>query len=281
MKRTAADAATHDPATSNAPAVLTATDLVRSFGKTPALRGVSCAIRPGEIVAITGPSGSGKSTLLLCLAGVLQPDAGSVTFDGRRIDRLTERERSRLRRTEFGVLFQFGQLVSELTVGENVALPLLLSGARRKAALRTAADWLDRFGVAELADRHPGELSGGQQQRAAVARALVTEPRVLFADEPTGALDSLAGEQLLTQLTRVAKENGTAVLIVTHEAQVAAYAQREIALWDGSVVDDGLTDAPTAGARPGSRLHADADEPDTVGDPVATFEDTGSDEREG
>ncbi|SHM94315.1 ABC transporter ATP-binding protein [Cryptosporangium aurantiacum] len=236
--------------------VLTGTDLVRSFGKTPALRGVSCAIRAGEIVAITGPSGSGKSTLLLCLAGVLAPDAGAVNFGGRRIDQLSEAERSRLRRTELGVLFQFGQLVPELTVGENVALPLLLSGARRREALGTASEWLDRFGVADLAQRYPGELSGGQQQRAAVARSLVTEPRVLFADEPTGALDSLAGEQLLTQLTRVARENGTAVLIVTHEAQVAAYAQREITLWDGSVVDDGSTAAPTEAPQP-----------------VATFED--------
>jgi putative ABC transport system ATP-binding protein len=260
--------------TNDAPTVLTGTDLVRSYGRTPALRGVSCSVRAGEIVAITGPSGSGKSTLLLCLAGVLVPDAGTVTFDDRQINQLSESERSRLRRTELGVLFQFGQLVPELTVGENVALPLLLSRARRAAALRTASEWLDRFGVADLAARYPGELSGGQAQRAALARALVTEPRVLFADEPTGALDSLAGEQLLTQLTRVARENGTAVLIVTHEAQVAAYAQREIALWDGSVVDDGLTGAPSAGARPGSRL-LDDDEPQ----PVTTFDDT--DPREG
>ncbi|MFG1920802.1 ABC transporter ATP-binding protein [Cryptosporangium sp. NPDC048952] len=246
--------------------VLTGTDLELAYGKTPALRGASCAVRAGEIVAITGPSGSGKSSLLLCLAGVLVPDAGSViyngsgTYDGRRIDQLSEGDRSRLRRTELGVLFQFGQLVPELPIAENVALPLLLSGARRKAALATATEWLDRFGVADLAARYPGEVSGGQRQRAAVARALVTNPRVLFADEPTGALDSLAGEQLLTQLTRVARENGTAVLIVTHEAQVAAYAQREIALWDGAVVDDGLTD-------------------DDVPQPVATFDDP--DTREG
>jgi putative ABC transport system ATP-binding protein len=177
--------------------------------------------------------------LLLCLAGVLKPDAGEVVFGGQRIDQLGEAARARLRRTELGVLFQFGQLVPELTVAENVALPLLLGGARRSAALEVATGWLDRFGVADLAHRDPGQLSGGQQQRAAVARALVTGPRVLLADEPTGALDSLAGEQLLTQLTRVSRENGTAVLIVTHEAQVAAYAQREIALWDGSVIDDG------------------------------------------
>lgn len=247
MKRTVADTATND-AVAAGPTVLTGVDLVRSYGRTPALRGVSCEVRAGEIVAITGPSGSGKSTLLLCLAGVLVPDAGAVTFDGQRVDQLSEGARSRLRRTAFGVLFQFGQLVSELTVGENVALPLLLSGARRAPALRTASEWLDRFGVADLAGRKADELSGGQRQRAAVARALVTEPRVLFADEPTGALDSLAGEQLLTQLTRVARENGTAVLLVTHEAQVAAYAQREIALWDGAVADahtgDPAGDAP-------------------------------------
>ncbi|MFI5958567.1 ABC transporter ATP-binding protein [Cryptosporangium sp. NPDC051539] len=249
-------AATRDEAAEpDAPAVLTATDLVKSFGRTPALRAVSCAIRPGEIVAITGPSGSGKSTLLLCLAGVIRPDDGEVTFAGRRIDRLSEADRARLRRTDLGVLFQFGQLAGELTIAENVALPLLLGGAKRAPALATASAWLDRFGVADLGGRYPGEISGGQQQRAAVARALVTGPRVLFADEPTGSLDSLAGEQLLTQLTRVARENGTAVLIVTHEAQVAAYAQREIALWDGVVVDDGLTVA-TRGSR---LLGADAD----------------------
>lgn len=213
--------------------VLAARSLVKSYGNSPALRGVSLSAARGDVLAITGPSGSGKSTLLLCLAGILRPDAGEVSFAARRIDTLGESARSALRRREFGVLFQFGQLVPELTAQENVALPLLLSGVRRREALTAARSWLDRFGVADLAEQRPPSMSGGQAQRVAVARALVTEPEVLFADEPTGALDTLAGEQVLGQLTRVAREAGTTVLLVTHDAKVAAYADREIVIRDG------------------------------------------------
>ncbi len=216
-------------------ATISARGIVKSYGATPALREVSFRAEPGEIVAITGPSGSGKSTLLLCLAGILQPEAGEVWFAGRRIDDAGEEARSRMRRTVFGVLFQFGQLVAELTAAENVALPLLLSGARRREALAVARTGLDRVGVADLADVHPSQMSGGQAQRVAMARALVTRPDVLFADEPTGALDSLAGEQVLTELTRAARQGGTTVLLVTHEARVAAYADRELSLRDGVV----------------------------------------------
>ncbi len=225
------------PSDSTTGAVLTARSLVKSYGNSPALRGVSLSAARGDVLAITGPSGSGKSTLLLCLAGILRPDAGEVRFGGRRIDTEDEATRSRLRRREFGVLFQFGQVVPELTAQENVALPLLLSGVRRREAMTAARSWLDRFGVAELAAQRPPQMSGGQAQRVAVARAMVTEPEVLFADEPTGALDSLAGEQVLEQLTRVAREAGTTVLLVTHDAKVAAYADREI------VIRDGLADA--------------------------------------
>ena len=228
--------------------VLDARDLVKSFGHSPALRGVSFAARAGEVVAVTGPSGSGKSTLLHCLAGILRPDAGEVRWRGRRIDTESEASRSRLRRTEFGVLFQFGQLVPELTAAENVALPLLLAGTRRRAALATAAGWLDRFGVAELAAKRPTEMSGGQAQRVATARALVTGPAVLFADEPTGALDTLAGEQVLVALTRAARESGTTVLVVTHDAKVAAHADREVVLRDGLLDSDDRA-VPAAGAR--------------------------------
>ncbi|MBQ1015728.1 ATP-binding cassette domain-containing protein, partial [Micromonospora sp. M51] len=168
-----------------------------------------------------------------------------------RIDTWSEAARSRLRRTEFGVLFQFGQLVAELTAAENVSLPLLLAGTGRREARVAALTWLERFGVAELADVRPGEMSGGQQQRCATARALVTEPRVLFADEPTGALDTLTGEQVLTQLVRLAREQHTSVLLVTHEPRIAAYADREIVLRDGLVDHTGLgLDVPlTGGAR--------------------------------
>ncbi len=219
---------------------LRARGLVKSYGHTPALRGVTLDVAEGEIVAVTGPSGCGKSTLLHCLAGILRPDAGEVLYREHRLDTLSERMRSRMRRTEFGVLFQFGQLVGELTAAENVALPLLLAGTGRREARGAALAWLERLGVADLADSRPGEMSGGQQQRCAVARALVTEPRVLFADEPTGALDSLTSEQLLGQLVRLARGQRTTVVLVTHDAQVAGYADREVALRDGGYDPSGL-----------------------------------------
>ncbi|MGV9809285.1 ABC transporter ATP-binding protein [Micromonospora chersina] len=219
---------------------LQARGVVRAYGRTPALRGVTLDVAEGEILAVTGPSGCGKSTLLHCLAGILRPDAGQVTWCGERIDEWPEAARSRLRRTEFGVLFQFGQLVAELTAAENVALPLLLAGTGRREARTAALTWLERLGVAEVADVPPGEMSGGQQQRCALARALVTEPRVLFADEPTGALDTLTGEQVLTQLVRLAREQRTTVVLVTHEPRIAAYADREVTLRDGMVDHTGL-----------------------------------------
>jgi putative ABC transport system ATP-binding protein len=220
--------------------ILSARGVVRSYGQIPALRGVTLEVRAGEVLAVTGPSGCGKSTLLHCLAGILRPDAGEVCYGEHRIDTWSEKARSRLRRTEFGVLFQFGQLVPELTAAENVALPLLLAGTGRREARTAAQAWLERLGVGELADGRPGEMSGGQQQRCAVARALVTEPRVLFADEPTGALDSLTGEQVLSHLIRLARQQGTTVVLVTHDAQVAAYADREVTLRDGAVDASGL-----------------------------------------
>jgi putative ABC transport system ATP-binding protein len=164
-----------------------------------------------------GPSGSGKSTLLHCLAGILVPDGGEVRCDGARLDTLGEEARTRLRGDTFGFVFQFGQLVPELTAPENVALPLLLGGARRAAALARARPWFPRLGLDGLEPRRSGELSGGQAQRVALARALVAGPKVLFADEPTGALDSLAGEQVMDLLVGTAREAGTTVILVTHE----------------------------------------------------------------
>ncbi|MER5334432.1 ABC transporter ATP-binding protein [Micromonospora sp. NPDC002717] len=212
-----------------------ARDVHLSFGETPALRGASVSVAPGEIVAIMGPSGSGKSTLLHCLAGILVPDAGEIHFDGRRIDTLGEQERSILRRDQFGFVFQFGQLVPELTAEENVALPLLLSGVKRAAALTEARPWFERLGLAGLERRRSGELSGGQAQRVALARGLVARPGALFADEPTGALDSLTGEQVMNLLVASAREQGTTVVLVTHEARVAAYADRQVIVRDGKV----------------------------------------------
>ena len=223
--------------------VLSARSLVYSYGTSPALRGLSLEIGQGEMVAVSGPSGSGKSTLLLCLAGVLVPDAGTVSYNGSRISDSNERTRSRLRRGEFGVLFQFGQLVPELTTVENVALPLLLGGSRRRSARTAALTWMERFDVAELADRQPPEISGGQQQRVALARAMVTEPGILFTDEPTGALDLLASEKVMAHLTRVTREARTTVVIVTHDPLIAAYADREV------VVRDGVIDAAAVTAQ--------------------------------
>lgn len=216
--------------------LLAARDLVKAHGRNEALRGATVDLRPGEILAVTGASGSGKSTLLHCLAGIVRPDSGAVTYGGERLDRLPERRLSELRRTEFGVVFQFGQLIPELTALDNVALPLLLGGARRQEAQASAGEWLERFGVRGQEELRPGEMSGGQAQRVALARALVTGPKVVFADEPTGALDSLASEQVMSALTHTARESGTAVLLITHDAQVAAYADREVRLADGAVL---------------------------------------------
>jgi putative ABC transport system ATP-binding protein len=212
-----------------------ARDVRLSFGPTPALRGATVTVAAGEILAVMGPSGSGKSTLLHCLAGILTPDDGEVWFGGRRIDDLGEAERSALRRDRFGFVFQFGQLVPELTAEENIALPLLLSGVRRRAALERAGAWFDRLDLGGLQGRRSGELSGGQAQRVALARGLVAGPEVLFADEPTGALDSLTGEHVMDLLVSVARDEGTTVVLVTHEARVAAYADREIVVRDGRV----------------------------------------------
>ncbi len=221
------------PQPATPPPILTGRGIHRRFGATDALRGIDFSLSPGEIVAVMGPSGSGKSTLLHCLAGILTPDAGTVEFDGRRIDTMSEAERSRLRRTAFGFVFQFGQLVPELTALENVALPLLLDGVRRTDAEARAAEWFPRLDLDGLEGRRPGDMSGGQAQRIAVARALVAGPAIVFADEPTGSLDSLAGEHVMELLTAAARSAGASVVIVTHEARVAAYAHREVIVRDG------------------------------------------------
>ncbi|MEU6401464.1 ABC transporter ATP-binding protein [Streptomyces sp. NPDC046985] len=213
--------------------LLAAEDLRKAYGPTTALDGAEFSIHPGEIVAVMGPSGSGKSTLLHCLAGIVTPDSGSIAYDGRELTALSDAQRSALRRSEFGFVFQFGQLVPELTCVENVALPLRLNGSPRKAAEQAALSWMRRLEVDDLAGKRPGEVSGGQGQRVAVARSLVTGPRVLFADEPTGALDSLNGERVMELLTETARSSGAAVVLVTHEARVAAYSDREIVVRDG------------------------------------------------
>jgi putative ABC transport system ATP-binding protein len=215
--------------------LIEARDIVFDFGETPALRGANLTIREGEILAVMGPSGSGKSTLLHCLAGILVPQHGEVYFSDQRIDTLSDSDRSALRRDAFGFVFQFGQLVPELTAEENVALPLLLGGLRRNDALQRAREWFERLGIEGLERRRSGELSGGQAQRVALARGLVAHPKVLFADEPTGSLDSLTGELVMELLVTAAREDGTTVVLVTHEPRVAAYAGREVIVRDGLV----------------------------------------------
>lgn len=215
--------------------ILVARDVHKSFGQTPALTGADMSVAAGEIVAVMGPSGSGKSTLLHCVAGVLRPDRGEVWFDGRRVDELKDSERTVLRRRSFGFVFQFGQLVPELTAEENVALPLILGGTRRAPAVQAAREWLTRLGLDGLGERRSGELSGGQAQRVALARGLITAPKVLFADEPTGSLDSLTGVHVMDLLVETAKAEGTTVVLVTHEPRVAAYADREVVVRDGKV----------------------------------------------
>ncbi|GAA2373733.1 ABC transporter ATP-binding protein [Streptomyces cuspidosporus] len=217
--------------------LLTAEGLRKAYGPTPALDGADFSIHPGEVVAVMGPSGSGKSTLLHCLAGIVTPDAGTVHYDGQLLSAMSDSRRSALRRSEFGFVFQFGQLVPELSCVENVALPLRLTGVGRKEAESRALSWLERLEVADVRAKRPGEVSGGQGQRVAVARALVSGPRVLFADEPTGALDSLNGERVMELLTAAARETRAAVVLVTHEARVAAYSDREVVVRDGKARD--------------------------------------------
>ena len=227
--------------------LIEARDVRKSFGQTPALRGASVAVGRGEILAIMGPSGSGKSTLLHCLAGIYAPDGGEVWFDGSRMDTLDEAARTKLRRTVFGFVFQFGQLVPELTAADNVAMPLLLNRVRRRTAYETAATWLEKLGIGDKGGRRTGELSGGEAQRVAIARALALGPKLIFADEPTGSLDSLTGEKVMDLLVSLAREQGTTVIIVTHDARVAAYADRVVMVRDGLVsLDLGAAEAPAA-----------------------------------
>lgn len=204
-----------------------------SFGPTTALVDVDLAVRPGESVALMGPSGSGKSTLLLCLAGILRPDTGRITTAGVTVTEASDADRSRHRLARLGFVFQFGDLIPELSLVENTALPLQLTGTRQREADQRARDMLDRLGVADCADRRAGEVSGGQAQRAAVARALVHGPAVVFADEPTGSLDSSSGEQVLDLLMSAAAAEQAAVLIVTHDHRVAAHTDRLVVLRDG------------------------------------------------
>ena len=236
--------------------IMRARGLEMSFGQTHALRGVDLDVAAGEVLAVTGPSGSGKSTLLHVMAGVLVPDAGRVDYHGadttQDIATLDEAARSRLRLKEFGFIFQFGQLLPDLSALDNVTIPLLLAGTPRRRALAQARETLGELGLSEHLDKRPTQLSGGQAQRAAVARALVTNPRLLFADEPTGSLDSLAAERTMEVLLASVRSRGASLVIITHDARIAAYADREVTVRDGRI-GSGTTQA---GSGPNEPRHA-------------------------
>nr|WP_253267816.1 ABC transporter ATP-binding protein [Streptomyces asoensis] len=191
------------------------------------------SLRRGQVAAITGQSGSGKSSLLYCLAGVLPVSRGEVRFDGQSLGTLNDEELSMLRRERFGFVFQYGELLPELTVEENAALPLRLAGQRKAEALAAAGEILGRLGLADLRGRRPSQVSGGQSQRVAVARALVHKPAVIFADEPTGSLDSSNASSVLEEFLSLARSQGTAVVLVTHDTQVADRADDRYVMCDG------------------------------------------------
>ncbi|WP_329789007.1 ABC transporter ATP-binding protein [Lentzea sp. DG1S-22] len=217
--------------------VLAARGLVKTYGDVHALAGVDVDISAGDVLAVVGPSGSGKTTLLHVLSGILRADGGEVFLDGRAIGELNETGRSALRRTAFGFVFQSGMLVAELTAEENAALPMLLAGGSREESLGAARLWLSRLGLRGLEKRLPGQLSGGQAQRVAIARALAHRPRVIFADEPTGALDTRTGQEMMTALLRAAEETGAAVVIVTHDKAIADRALRVVEIQDGRIAN--------------------------------------------
>ena len=216
--------------------IISAKNIKKSYGQTEVLHGVSLDVKQGEVLAIMGPSGSGKSTLLHSLAAIIPVDSGEIVFGGHNIGKFSDNKRSILRRTAFGFVFQFSQLVPELSVIDNVALPLLLNGVSRNKAYTEAKKWLEAVGLTDKHDSTPGEISGGQAQRVAIARAMVAQPKILFADEPTGSLDSLNSEHVMELFIKTAKDNGTTVIMVTHEPTVAAYADREIVVRDGIIV---------------------------------------------
>jgi putative ABC transport system ATP-binding protein len=207
------------------------------------LRNVSFSVQPGEFVAITGPSGSGKTTLLGLLAGLDTPSGGRVILDGAEMSSMSEDDRARIRSAKVGFVFQSFQLISTLTAAENVQVPLELRG--ESGAERRAADLLERVGLRERATHFPTQLSGGEQQRVAIARAFSNQPSIMFADEPTGNLDAASGERVVALLEELNHESGSTVVIVTHDATLAARARRQIRLADGVVIEDtGSTGQP-------------------------------------
>jgi putative ABC transport system ATP-binding protein len=203
-----------------------------------AVRDINLTVDDGEFLAVMGPSGSGKSTLLYMMGGLERPTSGKVMLRDQDLSKLNDEMLSQVRRTQMGFVFQFYNLIPVLTAKENVAMPLILDGVARAEALKRAYEALDRVGVADRSTHRPSELSGGQQQRVALARALVTNPALILGDEPTGNLDSRAGEEVVQLLRRATDDWGRTVILVTHDPRIAAFADRIVFLRDGQVVDE-------------------------------------------
>ncbi|MDH4139268.1 MAG: ABC transporter ATP-binding protein [Coriobacteriia bacterium] len=226
-------------------------NLTRVYGHGPtavtALDSVDLAIEPGEFVAVMGPSGCGKSTLLNLLGGLDTPTRGSVRIDDREIASMSDDEVTRLRRERIGFVFQFFNLIPILDAVENAALPLVLDGVPKAEAKRKAVTWLERVGIGNRLTGRPDELSGGEQQRVAVARALVSQPALVLADEPTGNLDSKSSNEIAALMRQISDEWGHAILMVTHDPGIAAHADRIVFMRDGRIVDDAhIADAAAA-----------------------------------
>ncbi|HAE58491.1 MAG TPA: lipoprotein-releasing system ATP-binding protein LolD [Anaerolineae bacterium] len=222
--------------------IITTSNLTKIYGSgataVTALDHVSLKIDPGEFVAIMGPSGCGKSTLLHLIGGLDKASEGSVAVDGHNLNDLNDDSLTELRRRKMGFVFQFYNLIPVLTALENAALPVTLDGLKPAEAHKKAAEWLSRFGLGDRLSHRPDQLSGGQQQRVAIARALVAEPQLILADEPTGNLDTKSSDEIASLLRQVSKQYGRAVVMVTHDPRIAAYADRIIFLKDGKVAEE-------------------------------------------
>lgn len=227
--------------------IIEVTQLTKIYGSgdtaVKALDNVTLSIDAGKLVAVMGPSGCGKSTLLHLIGGLDRPTSGAVLIEGRDISKMKDDELTTLRRQKMGFIFQFFNLIPVLTAAENAALPLILDGVKQQKAAGIAAEWLGRNKLADRAHHRPDELSGGQQQRVAISRAMVSDPVIILADEPTGNLDTRSSDEIAASLRRLVTDFGRTVLMVTHDPRIAAYADRIIFLKDGRIVDDNLMDS--------------------------------------